>query len=256
MAKKSTKKVTRKPKRVINKQSFKKKVQNILMGQVEHKKYVIVGVNNSITTAAGGGTPAALNLMPSLALGTNQEARVGEQVKITKARVHGFVNLLPTSASNPNPLPVKLRMWIVSSKLTNVTSLGSTNVGTGFFEVGSGTSGFSGDMADMMLPVNKQAWTKYNEKTVNLGLGAASTLSLAASYYDNSSFSVPFSFEYGQHFKKPLRFSDDASSLNGNFPYDRNCWLLFQAVSADGQPTAGWSTCEYHYMVDIDYTDM
>lgn len=253
------KKVTRKSKRVINKTSFKKRVQKIIDSQSEHKIYVIQGNNNTITTASGGGTPAALNVMPQLSLGTNQEARVGEQVKIVSAKVHGFVNLLPYNAlSNTGPAPTKLKIWLVSSKLTNSSTFGSTAVGTGFFEIGSDTVGFQGNLSDMLLPVNQQGWTVYGSKTFNLGYTYASATGGAntASYFDNSRFSLPFSFDFGKHFKKPLRYSDDSSSLNNNFPYDRNCWLIFQAVYADGTSTAGLATAEYHHMLQIKYSDM
>lgn len=251
-------KASKRPRRTTT-STFKKKVQRIIDRQVEKKRYVITGANISAVTASGGGTPTALNLMPTLALGTNQEARVGEQVKIVKARVKGFINIAPYApVSNPGPTPIKIKMWVVSSKLTNVITLGSTNVGTGFFEVGSDTTGFTGNMLDMMLPVNKQAWVVHHEKVFNLGATYASATGpvTTAGYYDNSRMSLPFSFEYGSKFKKPLNFSDDSSSLNGNYPYDRNCWLFIQPVYADGQASSGYAMAEYHYLVDIDYTDM
>jgi len=239
--------------------TFKSKVQRIINSQVERKRFVIANANQIITTASGGGTPQALNLMPTLALGTNQEARVGEQVKITRATVRGFVNLAPYNAiSNPGTTPVKVKMWVVSSKLSNSQTLSSTVVGTGFFEIGSDTVGFQGNMLDMMLPVNRQAWIVHAHKTFNLGASAANSLGpvTTTGYYDNSRMSLPFSFSYGSHFKKPLRFSDDSASLNGNYPYDRNCWLLLQAVYADGTSSGGYIPAEYHYNVDISYTDM
>lgn len=239
--------------------SFDKKVQRVINKQVERKQFVISVANNSITTAAGGGVPSALNLMPFLSLGTNQEARVAERIKIVKASVKGFVNLLPYNAlTNTLSTPVMVKLWCVSSKLTNVNTIGSTAIGTGFFEVGSDTVGFQGNMLDMMLPVNRQSWTVYGTKQFELGATYASATGQVGTggYYDNSNMILPFEFDYGSHFKTPLRFSDDSSSLNGNYPYDRNCWLIIQSIYADGSATAGLVTAEYHYVVNVEYTDM
>lgn len=241
------------------KESFEKKVQRVINKQIERKQYVIAVANNAITTTSGGGTPTALNLMPALALGTNQEARVGERVKITKATVKGYVNLLPYNAtSNPLSTPVMVKMWVASSKLTNVTTLGSTAIGTGFFEVGSDTVGFQGNMLDMILPVNKEAWTVYGHKQFELGATYASAAGAVGTggYYDNSKMTIPFKFNYGKHFKRQLRYSDDSSSLNSNYPYDRNCWLLIQVLYADGSSSGGYIPAEYHYSVNVEYTDL
>lgn len=257
ISKRNTKKTSKTSKKKT--ESFDAKVQRVLNKQVERKEFVVAVANNAITTASGGGTPASLNLMPFLSLGTNQEARVGERVKIVKAIVKGYVNLLPYNAvTNTLSTPVMVRLWCVSSKLTNVSTIGSTSVGTGFFEVGSDTVGFQGNMLDMLLPVNRQAWTVYGEKRFELGATYASATGPVSTggYYDNSNMILPFEFEYGSHFKTPLRFSDDSSSLNSNYPYDRNCWLILQSIYADGSATAGLITSEYHYCVNIEYTDM
>ncbi|AUM61729.1 capsid [uncultured virus] len=257
-AKKAYKKRSyKRPRKTYKKRSLTTRIKRVISSQVERKSYVIYGTNQSIATTSGGATPSNINLMPQLSQGTQQEQRVGQQVKITHAMVRGFVNLLPYNATtNPLSTPIWLKMWVVSSKLINTA--GFSNVPqTSFFEVGTDTVGLQGNMLDMTFPVNKDAFTVYASKKINLGATYASATGPVGTggYFDNSKMSVPFYFSFGRHFKQQLKYNDDSSSLNGNYPYNRNCYLVFQAVYADGSSVVG-PIAEYHYTIKIDFTDL
>lgn len=236
---------------------FTKRVKRIINAQVERKMFVIYGANQTISTASGT-SPTALNLMPQLSQGTQQEQRIGQQIKITRAWVKGFVNLLPYNVStNPLSTPIWIKIWLVTAKLTNVSGFSNTTAQTGFFEVGTDTVGFQGNMLDLAFPVNKDAFTVYKSKKINLGATYASGTGPVGTggYFDNSKMSIPFYFNYGRHFKSQLKYNDDSASLNGNYPYNRNCYLVFQAVYADGSTVTG-PIAEYHYTNNVEYTDM
>lgn len=237
--------------------SFTKRVKRIINAQVERKQYVDYGVNQPMITASAT-LPSSIQLMPQLAQGTSQESRIGQQIKITKATVKGFINLLPQNAStNPLSTPIWIKIWLVSAKITNSAGWSNASSQSGFFEVGSNTAGFQGNMLDMILPTNKDAFTVYKSKKFNLGATYASTTGPVNhnGYLDNSKMSLPFYFSYGQHYKQQLKYNDDSSALNGNYPYNRNCYLVFQAVYADGSVATG-PIAEYHYTINIEYTDM
>lgn len=253
---KRTKKIMRKPKKYVKK-NISRVVKRVLDSQVERKIYVINSVNNSISTIVGG-TPTNINLMPQISHGTGQESRIGQQVKITNAHISGFVNLLPyNSVTNTLSTPVWIKMWVISSKLTSVAGFGNTTAGTGLFEAGADTVGLQGNMLDMVLPINKDAFTVYASKRINLGATYASSTGQVGTggYYDNSKMSVPFFFSYGKHFKQQLKYNDDTAAQNGNYPYNKNCYLIFQAVYADGSTAVG-PIAEYHYALKVSYTDM
>ena len=119
------------------------------------------------------------------------------------------MNLLPYNVTtNPYPCPAYVKMWVVSSKLTNTASLSATLINTNFLETGSGTSGLQGNMLDMCFKVNKDHWTVHATKTVKLGLTSLPATATAG-YFDNGSFSLPFTFNFGKYFKSMLKYSDD-----------------------------------------------
>jgi len=62
--------------------------------------------------------------------------------------------------------------------------------------------------------------------------------------------SVPFSFSYGKHCKT-LKFDD-----SGPVPTNRNMFIVFQAVSANGASGGGYIPAEYHYTNRVDYEDL
>lgn len=236
---------------------FVRRVKRIINAQVERKMYVTYGANQTINTALGS-TPTSLNLMPQISQGTAQEQRIGQQIKITRAWVKGFVNLLPYNvSSNPLSTPIWIKIWLLTAKLTNSAGLSNTTISTGFFEVGTDTVGPQGNMLDLAFPVNKDAFTVYKSKKINLGATYASGTGQVGTsgYFDNSKMSIPFYFNYGRHFKSQLKYNDDSAALNGNYPYNRNCYLVFQAVYADGSTATG-PIAEYHYTINIEYTDM
>lgn len=254
------KKNTRKPRRRVvsrRRSTFKQKVNRIISSQVEKKLYVVYAANNAITTAAAT-NPFSVNLMPTLTQGVTQESRIGQQIKIKSAIIKGFVNILPYNAvSNPLSTPVMIKLWVISSKLVNTSTIASTNIATSFFEVGSDTVGFQGNLLDMTFPVNADMFTVHRTKRFEIGSTYASSTGPVGTggYYDNSKMILPFSFNYGKYFKTQLKYNDDSSFLNGNLPTNRNCWLVAQAVYCDGSSSA--ITCaEFHYTLKIEYTDM
>jgi len=249
---KKASKRTGKPKKTIS-----KVVKRVIQSQVEQKEYSTYGANQPITTA-NATYPTFISCMPSIQQGTTQGGRIGDEIRIKYARVKGYVNLLPYHITN-NPLStaVMVKLWLCSSKLSNLNGLTNTAINTGFFETGSQTTGFQGNLLDMLLPSNKDGWTIHATKTFELGATYASTGGQVGTggYYDNSKMILPFNFRFEQHFKGPIKFNDDGSSLNNYYPYNRNLYLVFQAVYADGGSQA-YQVAEFHHSLNIKYTDM
>jgi len=251
-------KATRRPtKRVYRKRggarkSITKIVKAVLSKQAENKSWFDYGLNQTITTSSGGGTPTFKNLLPQLSQGSSASNRIGNEVRVRSGYIRGHVNVLPYDVTlNPLPAPLYVKMWILSAKAINTNNLALTTIGSNFIDLVSSASVLQGNMLDIDFQINKDAWTIHASKTVRIGAGSyVSTGPMSqTSYFDNSPMSVPFAFSYGK-FLKTLKYDD-----SGPVPTNRNMFIVFQAVSANGASGGGYIPAEFHYTNRVDYED-
>lgn len=233
--------------------NIKTYVKRAISRNMENKVWESYGNNIPIVTTVGS-TPTFLgNLLPQPSQSVTQSGRIGNEIKIRKGYVRGYVNLLPYNAtSNPLSTPVMVKMWLVSCKYLNTATLSSTNISTDFFEIGSSTAGLQGNLIDTVLSVNKDNWTVHKTKQFELGATYASTSGAVGTggYFDNSKMIMPFYFSFGNKFRTSLKYNDASS----NVPTNRNLFLLFQAVYANGS-TTGLQICQYTYNTRVEYED-
>lgn len=235
--------------------TFTKKVLKVLHRKAENKTWVAYAANQAIVTAAGT-FPSRINLLPAIAQGVEQNKRIGNQVNVMKAEIRGYINILPYNATtNPTVGPVYVKMWLLSCKdIKNSADLSTSTINTNFFQVGTLATAFQGNILDLCLVPNKELVTVYQTKTVLLSAGSTQ----GSTYYNaagascggEGKFSVPFYFSYGKHCKV-LKY-DDASPTQ---PTNRNLWLIYQCVYADGT-TSAVNSAEIHYVYKVEYEDM
>jgi len=240
-------------KRSGGRKAITKIVKSIISRQAENKCWFDYGLNQSISISSGGLTPTNKNLLPQLSQGSSHSNRIGNEVRVKSAYIRGHVNILPFDATlNPLPVPLYVKMWILSDKKLNTNNLALTTIGTNFFDIVSASSSFQGNMLDADFSVNKDAWTVHATKTVRIGAGyATSTGAVSTSaYFDNSPMSLPFAFSYGK-FIKTLKYDD-----SGTVPTNRNMFIVFQAISANGASGGGYIPAEFHYTTRVEYEDM
>lgn len=233
--------------------AVKSYVKRIISSNNENKMVIQYGINQAITTASATNPTYIQNLLPSLAQGTGKSNRIGNDIKIKYAYVRGFVNLLPYSATlNPLSTPIQVKIWLCSSKTVNTNNIASTSIASDFFEVNNASAGFQGNLLDMMLTPNKDSWVIHATKTFELGATYASTNGQVgtAGYFDNSKMIRPFYFNYGKYFKSVLKYNDQTL----NIPTNKNLFLVFQAVNADGSTTA-INCAEYHFTSRCEFED-
>jgi len=255
---KVAKKVSRvyKSKRKTNTKSFVKAVNaianKVIQRAAEKKSWFAYGTNIPIP-ATSLGTPEYKNCVPTLVQGVQASQRVGNAVTVKGGYIKGYVNLLPYDAvSNNTPVPVYVKMWLISAKDINTNNLASTQISVDFLDILNGSIGLQGNMLDMILSVNNTSYTVHAEKIVKLGVGAITSVGPVGTngYYEGSSqFSAPFNFNIGKYLKT-LKF-DDASS---NTATNKNLFLCFQCISANGGTAI--IPAEYHYAIKVDYTDL
>ena len=227
--------------------ALKSYIKKAIHRNEENKVFIGYAANQSITTASAS-NPTFLNLVPLPTQGTAQNQRIGNSIKCVKGFVRGHVNLLPyNSITNPSWAPVMIKMWLCSNKTINTTAISGTNCSNDFFELGSSSVGFQGNMLDMEFTNNKDNWTIYKTKTFELGCTAAGTNTPV--YSDNSKMTCPFYFSFGRHLRKVIKFNDTQLA-----PTNANLFLIFQAVYPDGSSLA-ITAAEYHYTSRVEYED-
>jgi len=224
-------------------------INRAISRRLENKVTCDFAANQTIIPAAVGAPPTTRYLLPILGQGLGQGNRIGNQIHIRSGKLCMFVNCNRNSANMINS-PLMVRVWVLSSKLTNANAAPAF---TSFFQTGSGTAGFQESMLDMLLPVNKDAFTVYFDRTYKIGLGSVySTVTDTTNSLDSSSFNQRIDVEWGSHFKQALDYND-----SDNVPTNRNLFVVFQAIRADGQATVSDndSGAEYHLTNTVYYED-
>lgn len=233
--------------------SIARVVKKVLSRNLERKTWLSYNSNSNLATASTTVAPAVSDLLPQILQGTGASQRIGNEVKITKAFIRGYVNLRPYDATlNPLPVPIYVKMWLVSYKLTNQPSFTTAALFSNFFQTNNSSVGFQANMLDTILEVNKEAWTVHKTKIVKIGTSSANSLNLPtnyAGYMDNSPMSAPFYFEFAKHLDK-LKYDDTVNNLCTN----RNLFIIYQAVNANGE-TSTYIPAEIHASKVIHYTD-
>lgn len=247
--KKSVKRIYKKAPRKASR-SLTMAIKKVIHQQLENKVYTDYGVNQSIACASGN-VPGYKNLIPILNQGTTSSNRIGNEIRVVNGYIRGHVNLLPfDSTSNILPLPCYVKMWVCSNRKINTQTLSNTAISTNFFDAGGTQTGFQGNMLDIDFSPNKDDWIIYSTKTVRLGVGYATGSTVAtSSYFDNSPMSVPFQFNFG---KKIGKVTYDETSVGAT---NKNMFLVFQVVAANGANTAAQIPAEFHYTSRVEYED-
>lgn len=230
-------------------------VKKMIHSNIENKKAQDYAVNQPLATALNPGAPSTVFLLPKLSQGVtggSATGRIGNEVKLTKGIISGMVNLLPYNAQT-NPLCAQMvKIWLLSYKPQNVSTTADIEFSK-FFEVGNTAAGFQTDPLDMLLQVNKDLFTLHETRQFRLGNTSQGSLtnSGAGQWYDNSSTSRKFYFNWGKYCKTKLKYDDNVSTTVTN----RNFFICFQSVNMDGSATSNKTPCEYHYVNNMEYED-
>lgn len=265
-AKKSYRKRARRPRgrKPYAKRSSKiaKVVRKVLSSTLERKAWFFASANIGMTSAHNAQIetspptkPLTSNLIPQIVQGTGHSQRIGNEVSVSNAYIKGLVNIRAFDATNnPLPVPIWVKMWLVSYKVTNQPSLTEVNTFSQFFDSNNTSTGFQANTLDMILTPNKDVWTVHKTKMIKLGTsntynGISATPITTAGYFDNSPMSAPFYFNFTKLIHK-LKFDDTVNNLCTN----RNLFIIYQCVNADGQSST-YTPAEIHTSVRVEYTD-
>jgi len=233
-------------------QLVKSTVRSILP-RPEKKFFMNYGANQPLTTCAGGGFPTYINMVPSITTGSTVNTRVGNEVEVVEAKMKLAVNLLPYNVTtNPNITPLYVKIYLVSSRTLNTSTLTATNINSSFFILAPNPLGFQANMLDVVMPINEEGWQVHLTDVVKLGTGYGSATGpvSTSSWFDNSSISHIFEFDISRILGR-LRYANNAAD-----PYNKNLFLVMQAVNADGTAGGLYVPAEYHFTFQVKYTDV
>lgn len=258
---KNVRKSRKAPRRKYARRVYKKRtplvktIKRVLHSQIENKIVSYYAANQLLTLGTTGVSPFYVNLSLSPTQGVTSQQRVGNTIRVVRATINGFVNVLPYNAiTNTQPAPVMIKMWLCRRKSTNIPISGQPAVSdfNNFFQSGATTLGFQQNMLDMTLRNNTEYWTIISSKTIQLqnsyyaGATAPTTTILGSAY----KVSQPFRFSFAKHLGM-CKYNDTAT-----YPQNKELYLVFQPVYADGSTApAGSGLAEAHFNVEWSYED-
>lgn len=261
------KKVTRKPKSFRGKRSrrprrsgvssgVKSYVKKMIHTQIENKTLGYGETNIQLNYAGSVTSPTYLNLCPNISQGVTAGTRQGDEVNIVKGTVRGCVNLYPYNATtNVSNCPIIIKMWLCRRKQGTGNMAGTLTPPTistwnNFFQVANVAQGFSGGILDTLKYPNKETFTIFGTKTVTLSMNAVNVFSNTLQTLPTSGrVTAPFSFSFAKHLGK-LKYNDSQ-----NTPTNKELFLVFQTVLADGSIPLVGSFAEVHSVVEWEFED-
>lgn len=233
-------------------QMVKMEVARTLRANSEVKTYVTYGSNISLATVTS--VPPNTNLFPQIPQGNTNGTRIGNSIRVISAKARYVISLMPYNAiSNPQSAGVQVRLATLSSKVINTNALGSTNVASDLFDVGSTNVGPQGNLLDSTLSFNRDSFVVHNDIQFELGstYGSATGAYSTGMAFDNNRMSKYVEIDLPSAFRGKVVSFNDASNIASNL----NGWVVCFANYRDGSATAGYTPIKWTVTYTLEYTD-
>lgn len=248
-------KFSRRPRRVIRRRAkvskkIKSYVKRAIHRNIENKDHIAYAANQTVQSWGTSTQGFSIPLINTLAQGTTDGTRIGNQVKVVRGQLKATMNLKPYDAtSNAGAMPVWIKLFVVRSlsHMALESSLPNYDI---FFKGNATYLDWQGNCLDLDLPVNPDEFRVLMTKQFKLGIGAINSGFRYDGWADNSPMCKKFTINWGKYVRKQLKFNDSA-----NTPTNDNLYLVVQAVYADGSSTTGKQVCEIHYVNHSVYED-
>lgn len=216
---------------------FKKKVLSIVKKEVETKQAFSsiqdLAFNSAINSAAD-----VQWMLPQIAQGTADNARIGDQIRAQKLTIQGFMNTRFSYGSNTYYQACRLavRMMVVQPKqYSGITAIqaNATSWMAGLLKKGGTTTGFTGLQSDIYAPINTDLITCYYNKVFFINQPYSNVLTGSG----QSNLLMPVNTV--KHFKINLKLRNkllryDAAEQSGLSPVNYNPVLILGYCLVDG----------------------
>jgi len=241
--------------------SVKKYVNNIIARNVETKTAIPASANNVEIQPYGVANPhgsTVIDFSPvwnSIAQGTQNGMRVGDQIKVQSLKFRGFVNFDSSNANNENYLknPLYLKMIILRRKdsQTNPCFYGTTGINDLMMNGATPTNPQS-TPSDMWRYLNKDTYRIYKTKMFKIGSSVTSNTPSESNLYNNDfKLSQKFSIDLSKHIDV-LKYQPGQVTVN-----NQAMFCIFLVCFANGYPISLLvKPCvEIHYDIEMKYED-
>ncbi len=232
---KSGRPYVRRSRKATAKGNFKKRVLDVMRSVVETKQAFH---QNALTNFNSGisGAGDCLQVIPSIASGTLDNQRVGDQIRPQSLSIRGIINMVPQDPTQSLGVRrIGVRVMVVSVKAYPTYAVAAANTATwmpGLLKKGGTTTSFAGALDDLYAPINTDLITCHYNKVFFLN---------QAMYYAGTT-NVSTTYESGgmtKFFKKTFRFKNkvwkyDSAISGGLSPTNAGHCLLLGYVFLDG----------------------
>lgn len=250
-----TKKLVRKTIRKVKNRVFRARVKSVILSTSE-TKYISVR-NTKLCTLLNTGTAGLTQNMwilnPCQAaevapyggiqgplIGSQDGQREGNMIQVQKV----FLNLVVTPEgydplTNPVPAPLNGRLWFFRSKRNKSlvpTTADLCGPNAKFFQDGLSASGFSGNLSDNLMHLNKDLYTYLGHKDFKLGFSSYVGSNAAGErpddfYLSNNDYKFNYSARLNLTRYCPKKFTWDDYGV----PTNAYTFCVIQLVAADGR---------------------
>lgn len=143
-------------------------IKNVIHQEAETKQaYTSIGDSLVFYNSGINSSGDILSVLPSISKGSDDNQRIGDQIRAMSLNIKGYIKLNIGSSLNQSSLPnVIARLFVVSLKTqSNFTGAsGATGALSGLLKKGGTTTAFSGVLSDIYAPVNTDLWTVHADK--------------------------------------------------------------------------------------------
>lgn len=240
--------------------TFAKRVTKIIQKQ-EEKKHTEFGAQNAYLTVYPSIVYAYNNynniiLTPSsgytITQGAGVNQRIGNKIKVVKAMLKLiFYPTVYDATNNPAPQPQDLRIIIAHNK--NSPTAGG-NVDSNFFDVGNSTAAPTGNLLDMLTPINKDVWVVSRDFRTKVGsaIDTGTGSSAPAQYFANNDYkyNVIKNVDVTKAFPSHITWNDTTTT-----PTSFAVQLIMLASQANGGAPANALPLQWAWYVKLTYTD-
>lgn len=215
-------------------------VKRLLHKEIENKYFVTFAANQQVYIQANTAPVAGaglIDLIPDCALGNSSSNRIGNKIKVTRARLDMVFNINPyVAVTNPYVPGVYVKIWIFRLRTSNISSGPTLGEWQSFFQ-GNGTNiAFQGSELDLTLQMNSDIYEPIKTKTLWLSnTGNSSQVPQATStQFSTGKSSMKCSFDITKALGT-LIYNDTVI----NAVLNKNLWCVIQPIYSQYTPTTG-----------------
>lgn len=194
-------------------------------GSMSNEFHGLIPITPYTATGAPVGTTIAITQ------GTGQASRIGNVIRVKRATLRGvmFPNDLNAS-TNPMPKAYEVCMWIFKLKdraFGDELTYANSVINTEFLQDNNATAGITGELINLVQPVNKDLIHLYYKRVFKLAYAAGTNTGNLGN--NDFKYNQKFSINVSKYVPKVIKYND-----NTDMPSISHTYCLIVPFNADG----------------------